>query len=114
MRLTTVASLLFVLNDGTCVIVVLDSISVVFVLVIGDCPSIYRMMDPDHSYCAEKVSVLSLPSTSADIKLILDMHNEERSNVASKYMQKMVSFVKILNRPIERVVIGTFSTGIPI
>ena len=86
----------------------------VFMLVIGDCPSVYRMMDPDHSYCAKKVSVQSLPPASADIKLILDMHNEERSNVASKDMQKMVSFVEILNRPIERVVIDIFSTGIVI
>jgi hypothetical protein len=36
------------------------------------------------------MSVNSLPPTTKEIELILDMHNQERSNVNAKYMQKMV------------------------
>jgi hypothetical protein len=48
------------------------------------------MIDKQHSYCAKKLSVYSLPPTPKEIELILEMHNQERSDVNAKDMQKMV------------------------
>ena len=48
------------------------------------------MIDKQHSYCAKKMSVRSLPPTAEEIKLILEIHNQERSDVNAKHMQKMV------------------------
>jgi hypothetical protein len=48
------------------------------------------MIDKQHSYCAKKISLKSLPPTVKDIELILDMHNQERSSVNAEHMQKMV------------------------
>jgi hypothetical protein len=56
----------------------------------GECPKIYQMIDNDHSYCAKKNSVRSSPPTDSEIELILQMHNEERSKVNAKDMEKMV------------------------
>ncbi len=59
-------------------------------IVYSECPSIYQMIDKQHSYCAKKISLKSLPPTVKDIELILDMHNQERSSVNAEHMQKMV------------------------
>lgn len=48
------------------------------------------MIDKQHSYCAKKMSVRSSSPTAEEIKLILEMHNQERSDVNAKHMQKMV------------------------
>ena len=59
-------------------------------IVYGECPKIYQMIDKQHSYCAEKLSIRSLPPTNNEIELLLEMHNKERFDVDAKYMQKMV------------------------
>jgi hypothetical protein len=59
-------------------------------IVCSECPSIYKMIDKSHSYCAKKMSLQSLPATVKEIELILEMHNQERADVNAKYMQKMV------------------------
>ncbi len=48
------------------------------------------MIDKHHSYCAERISVDSLPPTPEEIELILRLHNQERSDVNARHMQKMV------------------------
>ena len=48
------------------------------------------MLDKQHSYCAKKISLQSLPPTTKGIVLILEIHNQERSNVNGKHMQKIV------------------------
>jgi hypothetical protein len=48
------------------------------------------MIDENHSYCAKKISVRSLAPTNDEIKIILEMHNQERFDVDAKDMQKMV------------------------
>ncbi|CAF3978943.1 unnamed protein product [Adineta steineri] len=47
------------------------------------------MIDKDHSYCAQKISLQSLPPTNKEIELILEMHNQERFDVNAIDMQKM-------------------------
>jgi hypothetical protein len=56
----------------------------------SECPTIYRMIDKDHSYCATKNSLRSLAPTKKEIELILEMHNQERFHVNANDMQKMV------------------------
>jgi len=58
-----------------------------------ECPSIYRMLDEQHSFCAEKLSLESLPPTPDVIQLIEDMHNQERESVNAINMQKMVRLI---------------------
>jgi len=46
------------------------------------------MIDKNHSYCAKKIFIDSLPSTTKEIEIILEMHNQERFDVNAKDMQK--------------------------
>jgi len=61
----------------------------ILLTVYSECLSIHQMIDKQHSYCAKKISVRSLPPIAEEIKLILEIHNQERTDVNAKYMQKM-------------------------
>ena len=64
--------------------------SLLLVFVSGECPWVYRMIDKDHSYCAQKISVQSLIPTPDEMEAIVKLHNDERSNAGAVDMQKMV------------------------
>ncbi len=46
------------------------------------------MIDKNHSYCAKIMSVDSLPSTTKEIEISLEMHNQEQFDVNAKDIQK--------------------------
>ena len=58
--------------------------------IVDGCPKIYKMVDENHSFCSPKRSIESFVPTAEEIELILRMHNEERAQVNSADMQKMV------------------------
>lgn len=64
--------------------------SVICVVVYSTCPSIYRMIDQQHSYCLDKRSLHSSPPTEDEIEEILKLHNQERIDVQGENMQQMV------------------------
>ena len=74
------------------------------------------MLDSDHSFCAKKISVQSLVPAPKEIMSIVDMHNEERTNVHSKDMQKMVYFSHVHAEETDRArtLVVISSTGMPI
>ncbi len=90
----TIGTIILVsLQNGMCIFVNFSCMKIFFqsiLIVYSECPLIYRMIDENHSYCAKKISVRSLAPTNDEIKIILEMHNQERFDVDAKDMQKMV------------------------
>lgn len=59
------------------------------------------MISENHSFCAKKISLSSQPPTSKEIEMILEMHNQERTDANANDMQKMVSGNKIKHESME-------------
>ncbi|CAF1633703.1 unnamed protein product [Adineta ricciae] len=47
------------------------------------------MIDQQHSYCLDKISLYSSPPTENEIGQILKLHNQERIDVQGENMQQM-------------------------